>query len=203
MKDISNYIQSGIIESYVLGLASPDEITELEEVMLVHVEVKEAIDLFSRALEQEAMANAVPPDPIVKPLLMATIDFISRMENGENPAFPPELNENSKISHYQEWLDRADFVAPQNFSDVYARIIGYTPQVTTAIVWIKELAPQEVHHDEYERFLIVEGSCEIMIGENVHQLSPGNFLSIPLHKNHLVKVTSEIPCKVILQRVAA
>lgn len=203
MKDISNYIQSGIIESYVLGLASPDEVGELEELMLVNAEVREAIDQFSKALEQEAMANAITPDPIIKPMLMATIDFISRMENGETPAFPPELNENSRISDYDEWLNRLVFLAPDNFSDVYARIIGYTPEVTTAIVWIKELAPQEVHHDEYERFLIVEGSCEIIIGENVHQLVPGNFLSIPLHQNHLVKVTSEIPCKVILQRVAA
>ncbi|GEO08888.1 cupin domain-containing protein [Segetibacter aerophilus] len=203
MKDISNYIQSGIIESYVLGLASPDEVRELEELMLVNAEVREAIDQFSKALEQEAMANAVTPDPIIKPMLMATIDFISRMENGEMAAFPPELNENSKISDYDEWLNRSDFLAPGSFSDVYARIIGYTPRITTAIVWIKELAPQEVHHDEYERFLIVEGSCEIIIGQDVHQLVPGNFLSIPLHQNHLVKVTSEIPCKVILQRVAA
>ena len=65
------------------------------------------------------------------------------------------------------------------------------------------MAPEEIHTNEFERFLIVEGSCDIQIGETVHQLQAGDFLSIPLFENHFVTVTSSIPCKVILQRVAA
>ena len=67
----------------------------------------------------------------------------------------------------------------------------------------KRFGSQEVHHDEYEKFLIVEGTCTITIGDEVHNLVPGNFLSIPLYKNHTVTVTSLIPCKIILQRIAA
>ena len=62
---------------------------------------------------------------------------------------------------------------------------------------------QEVHDDEFEKFMVVEGTCTITIEENKHELHPGDFLSIPLYKNHFVKVTSDIPCIVILQRIAA
>ena len=87
--------------------------------------------------------------------------------------------------------------------DVYAKLISFSPEVTTAIVWLKDMAPQEVHHTEYERFLIIEGSCDITIGEDIHSLSYGDFLEIPLHVTHSVKVTSIVTCKVLLQRMAA
>jgi quercetin dioxygenase-like cupin family protein len=41
------------------------------------------------------------------------------------------------------------------------------------------------------------------VEDEVNQLVPGDYFAIPLHKKHLVKVTSSITCKVILQRVAA
>lgn len=203
MKDISEYVESGIIEAYVLGMTDPEEARQIEDLAIAHPEIHQAINSFSDALERQATANAVQPDPLIKPLLMATVDFISRMQKGETPSFPPELHQSSTLADYAEWLNRPDFILPADFTDIYAKIIGYTPRITTAIVWIKEMAPQEVHHNEFERFLIVEGSCTITIAEDVHYLTAGDFLSIPLHKNHFVKVTSDIPCKAILQRVAA
>jgi mannose-6-phosphate isomerase-like protein (cupin superfamily) len=65
------------------------------------------------------------------------------------------------------------------------------------------MAPQELHHDEHEKFLIVEGSCTISVEDKSYDLVAGDFLQIPLHKKHHVTVTSSIPCKVILQRAAA
>jgi mannose-6-phosphate isomerase-like protein (cupin superfamily) len=203
MKNIRDYIESGIIETYVLGMASDGEAHEVEELSAAHPEIKEAIDTFSVLMEEQAMANAIEPDPIIKPLVLATIDFIDRMEKGEEPSFPPNLHEGSKKEDYEEWLNRADMVLPNDIEDVYAKIIGHTPEAITAIVWIKEIAPQEVHDNEYEKFLIIEGTCDITIGEEVHSLVPGDYLAIPLHVNHFVKVTSQIPCKAILQRVAA
>jgi hypothetical protein len=100
MKDIREYLESGIIESYVLGISTFEETKEVEELAISHIEVKDAIESFSEAVEQQALASAVTPEPIIKPLLIATIDFIDRMEKGESPSFPPDLNERSKISDY-------------------------------------------------------------------------------------------------------
>ena len=93
--------------------------------------------------------------------------------------------------------------SPKHIIVGHAKIIGHTPEMITAIVWIKKMAPQEVHHNEIERFLIIEGSCDIFIEDEVYQLKAGDMLSIPLHKPHSLQVTSAIPCKVILQRIAA
>jgi hypothetical protein len=50
--DIQVYIQSGIIESYVLGLASAEEIAELEAMRLQYPEVDEAIFRFLKCLKR-------------------------------------------------------------------------------------------------------------------------------------------------------
>ncbi len=203
MNKVAAYIESGILELYVLGLANSNEIREVEQMLVAHAEIRKEVEEISKALEQYATRHAVAPHPAIKPLLIASIDYSERLKNGEPATFPPLLNSNSKVEDYKEWLDRNDMILPADFENLFAKIIGYTTQATTAIVWINEMAPHEVHHDEFERFLIVEGTCDIVIGEQTHQLVAGDYLEIPLHLGHRVKVTSSIPCKVILQRVAA
>ena len=203
MRNYGDYIDSGILEAYILGLTDAQETLEVEQMIATSNEIRKEIDLISEDLERYVLANAVAPHPTIKPILIATIDYSERLQKGEEPTFPPVLNEGSKIADYAYWLNRDDMVLPVDFKDIYAKIIGYTPKVVTAIVWIKDIAPQGVHHDEFEKFLIVQGTCYIVVGDEVHPLVPGNFFTIPLHKNHSVKVTSNIPCKAILQRIAA
>lgn len=201
--NIKAYIKSGILESYVLGMASAAEIAEVEKFSSVHSEIKMEIEEISKALELYAEQHRVEPHAAIKTLLMATIDYTKRMESGEPQSFPQHLNEHSKIKDYQQWLDREDMVVARDFQGMFAKIIGYSEEATTAIVWIKNMAPEEIHHNEYEKFLIVEGTCEIIVDGKVNELYPGDYFAIPLHSDHHVQVTSKIPCKVILQRVAA
>ncbi len=203
MKDLKTFIESGILELYLSGAATQDEAQEVEEMAATFPEIKEEIALISEALALFALAHPVRPNPVIKPFLLATIDFTERMKNGETPSFPPLLHESSRVNDYSAWLNKPNMVLPEDFKDFHARIIGYTPEALTAIVWIREMAPQEIHDNEFERFLIVEGTCNITIGAQVHHLVPGDYLSIPLHVSHHVTVTSDSPCKVILQRVAA
>ena len=203
MKNLKSFIDSGILESYVLGNSTPEEAALVRQLAASYSEVAEEIDLISEALEAYALSNAIVPDAVVKPFLLATIDYTSRIQNGEEPSFPPILHEGSAVSDYAHWLDRYDMFLPDTFTDLHAKIIGYTPTEVTAIVWIKEMAPQEVHHHEYEKFLVVEGTCDITVEDETFSFIPGDYFSIPLHKSHHVVVTSSFPCKVILQRIAA
>ncbi|MEJ7676033.1 MAG: cupin domain-containing protein [Chitinophagaceae bacterium] len=203
MKKIQDYIASGILELYVLGVTNEKENEEIAKIALSHIAVREEIKSISAAIEDYSKQNAVAPNPTVKPLLMAVIDYTERLKNGEHPSFPRVLNKNSKISDYNQWINRHDIKLPPNFKDFHAKIIGYTPEVTTAIIWIANMAPQEVHINELEKFLILEGTCDITIEDEVYSLKAGDFLSIPLYKKHDVRITSLNPCKAILQRLAA
>ncbi len=60
------YISSGIIESYILGLASPEEASILECVMKNNAEVKAAFEEAQKTLEDLATAQAMTPPEDLK-----------------------------------------------------------------------------------------------------------------------------------------
>jgi mannose-6-phosphate isomerase-like protein (cupin superfamily) len=203
MSDVKKFIESGILEMYVLGNTTPGETNEVEQMAAAHPEVSREIDSINTAIGQYARAYAVTPEPTIGPMLMATIEYMERMKNGELPTYPPVLHEGSRVEDYAEWLNRKDLQLTEPLEFAKAHIIGSIPQVTTAIVWLRDGAPPETHTNEIEKFLIVEGTCNITVGNEVHSMRPGGVLIIPLHVSHYVEVTSDIPCKIILQRVAA
>ena len=203
MQKISEYIESGILELYVMGMLSAADATEVEKMMALHPEVKDEVRAIELSLETYAQVNAVQPHATVKPMLLATIDYMQRLGSGEAPSNPPILNETTSVSDYAQWINRSDFNNPETVEDIHVKLIAATPQATTAIVWIRYMAPDEVHHDEHEKFLILEGTCDIVVDGKIHSLKAGDFFQIPLHADHRVEVTSAIPCKVVLQRVAA
>lgn len=198
------YIDSGILENYVMGTASHSEREEVEMMAAANPDIRQEIEAIGDALESYALANAIKPSPVVKPFLMATIEYSERIKSGEPISFPPSLNQNSKAADYAPWLNRPDLdFSGSDEDNLFAKIIGYTPGMITAIIWIKQDSPREIHDNEHESFLIIEGSCDILVGDKSNHLVAGDYFTIPLHEYHSLKVTSSIACKAILQRVAA
>jgi anti-sigma-K factor RskA len=64
--NIQEYISSGIVESYVLGLASDEERREFERSCDQYPEVLAARTTFEMALEKQAMENAIAPPADLK-----------------------------------------------------------------------------------------------------------------------------------------
>ena len=129
MKNIQEYIDSGILELYVMGNTTPAESKEVEEMAIASEEILNAIDAIQVTLENYAVTHAITPDPTIKPFLMATIDYAERIKNGEQPEYPPLLNPSAKIEDYAGWINRPGMVLPDDFKDFRAKIIGYTPGV--------------------------------------------------------------------------
>jgi len=203
MTSLKDYIASGKLEAYVLGICSEEDSREVAEMAEAYDDVRKAIDELTDVLEQYGRAHAVTPDPTIRPFVMATIDYMERLADGEVPVAPPELHQGSRISDYNEWIMRPDMELPADFNDFYAKIISATPERTTAIAWLRYGAPEEVHSRELEKLLILEGSCNVIMDDTVHAFNPGNVIEIPLHVPHTIIVTSSLPCKVILERKAA
>ena len=203
MSNVNSYIESGILESYVFGFTTEAENIEIENLIQSNAEINEEVSKIQFAYEAFAIANALAPEAPIKATLMATIDYTERMIGGEQAIAAPILSEKSTIKDFEFWLNNDNFKAPPSNFDIHVRIISADEKSSTAVVWMKDLAPDEVHHAEYERFLILEGTCTIMVENQEHYLKAGDYFPIPLYKTHSVKVTSSIPCKVILQRIAA
>ena len=64
--NVKEYIQSGIIESYVLGLATDAEQQEFERMCADYPEIAAARDAFERSLEEQLLTDAVAPPAFVK-----------------------------------------------------------------------------------------------------------------------------------------
>ena len=82
--DTKAYIASGVIESYVLGLATAEEAAELERFYAQHADVKHAVDEFAALMEAQAFDNAIAPPPMVKEKVMHAI----AEESNEVPVIP-------------------------------------------------------------------------------------------------------------------
>ncbi|MES2565824.1 MAG: cupin domain-containing protein [Bacteroidota bacterium] len=197
------YIKSGIVEMYVLGMTNAEETAEVNRMAETYAEIRQEIKEITNALQIDAERNDARPSETLKPFIMAIVDYSERLKAGEPVTNPPLLTETSSMQDYLEWTSRPDMVLPDDFENLHAKIIGHNAEAITAISWVKSYSPPEVHTNELERFLILEGSCDITIGDKKHSLVAGDFLAIPLHVVHSLVVTSDIPCKVILQRQAA
>lgn len=67
------YISSGIIESYVLGLATEEERLAFEKVCNENEEVRLARDAFEQSVEEKALQAAVPPPPQLRKQILESL----------------------------------------------------------------------------------------------------------------------------------
>ncbi|MGE8554931.1 MAG: anti-sigma factor [Chryseobacterium jejuense] len=84
------YISSGIIESYILGHASPEEAGILECVMKNNAEVKAAFEEAQKTLEDLATVQAVTPPSDLKSKIWSKIQKEQILE--EEKPFSPEVS---------------------------------------------------------------------------------------------------------------
>ena len=194
-------VESGLLELYALGTLEGDELDMVSNALETDPVLKNELNQVEDAIFLFAQAHAVTPNPTVKALLMGTVHYIERLKKGEVPAQLPVLNEKTRVDYFNEWLEREDMQLNADFNEAQVSIISQEQDKMTAIVWLKSGALPETHENEYEKFLIVEGTCDITIETTVHALRAGDYLSIPLYADHHVRVTSQVPCKIILQRV--
>lgn len=203
MMKYEEFIASGILELYILRYTSLEENKEVEEMALAYPQLLKEIESIEISMEKHAAATGINPGAAQEPEIMSTIKLIERLKKGEVLLDVPLLSPSSKVSEYQQWIDREDMVVDDaDFKGVVAKIIGHTEKAMSAIIWVRDMTADETHVKVHERFLIIEGICNVDVEGDIYSLQPGDYFEIPLHKHHVVTVTSSVPCKAILQRVA-
>ncbi len=76
--DIKQYIESGILESYVLGGASSQEIREVECLSSIYPEIKTELSSIQDGMEKYVQTLAVSPPPQLKDKILAQIKNIKQ-----------------------------------------------------------------------------------------------------------------------------
>lgn len=90
--DIQSFIQSGLLEAYVLGQCTPEERAQVERMVAAHPEVRTELDAIQASLETYASAHAVPPPDGMKSRIMDRI-----AQETPNVAAPRPHNQTLRI----------------------------------------------------------------------------------------------------------
>lgn len=80
MEEVKAYIESGILELYVLGQLSAEEQNEVEAMAAKYPQIREEITAIEIAMENYAIANAVPPSEGLDLKVLSAIDAIKTPE---------------------------------------------------------------------------------------------------------------------------
>lgn len=97
------YISSGIVESYVLGLADQAEREEFERMSSLHPEVRAAREAFELALEEQMLAAAVPPPASIKQSILDKIAAAEEQQS-ETPVVPLKPDVRLKQLPVDRWI---------------------------------------------------------------------------------------------------
>ncbi|WP_307532726.1 anti-sigma factor [Pedobacter sp. W3I1] len=96
MENLKAYIESGVLELYVLGDLSPEEALQVEEMASQYPEVRDEIAAIEQAMEQYAMQNAVEPSADVETRLFEKLG-LNEVEEHVNVQPEPIYTEEPRI----------------------------------------------------------------------------------------------------------
>lgn len=201
MEDLNTYLESGILELYVAGSLPLEEALAVENMAVHHPEVQAEIVRLQVAVEQLWDIQPLAPPPALKARVLAEVAALA--ERPFDPARPPVLNVGARAEDYRFWVEQEGIVPPDHYENLFFIPVAMNEDGLTAVVWINGHVEEEMHDQAIEKFLVLEGSCQINIEGEMHQLKAGDYLAVPKFRWHIVDVTSEIACKLVVQRIAA
>jgi anti-sigma-K factor RskA len=89
--NLQDYISSGIVESYVLGLASPEESAEFERMCDTHSEIRAARHAFELQLESSIQQQKLEPPRELKSRIFSRIGMENDAQLHKTPVNKPVL----------------------------------------------------------------------------------------------------------------
>ena len=164
------------------------------------------------ALLSLANAYAVEPPLSMKDQIMAKIAQMNA-QKAVQKAF--DLNNLPLLTPQSNWLDWKetvkDIARPEEFDNVHLHVLESNDTRELFLAFVKEMVPEEVHHDLLESFILLEGACECHITNEegnetrIVRMRSGDHIAFKIGEVHDIHITSGEPAVAILQwlKVAA
>lgn len=83
------------------------------------------------------------------------------------------------------------------FENVKVEKLNTDPRSTSFVIWVKNGVKAHYHAEHSETLYVLEGTAEMTMGEKTFTIKAGDYIHIPKGIVHSVKVTSDIPVKVL------
>lgn len=194
--DLQAYIKSGIIEDYCLGVLGAEDSKKVAQLVLDFPEIKQEVDSFTEALGQYAADTAQFSAANAKHKIFNTITNLITEETA-NAQQLPILN---KYSEHTNWLKIVKPMLPEKLQKpTLVRSLRNDDRVSQLLIWTTVDFPEEIHNNEQECFIILEGRCRCQIGDQIIEMGPGDFLEVPMYQHHDVHMLE--PVLALVQRI--
>lgn len=188
-------LDPGTLELYVLGALPPAEMIRVQVIVENDPALRRKVDDMQHALEALAWAGSVAPPADLRE---AVLGQALRASGERTPMCV--INERTRIKDLPRWIFNVSDPDPASYTNMHVEYLDCPPELASGLVWVHHHVPEEEHTDVIESFLILEGTCEVLIGDGLRSMGPGESVVIPLHTPHSVHVTSSFPCKAVVQR---
>ena len=198
--NLNEYIASGILTDYCLGMLDIDQRREVEMFCRQYPGLQKEVDDIKRILEKYLLSQSEPPAESLQEKIWKTI---SCMRIGELN-YQEQLPVLTRFSEKEIWLALVRPMLPATLEqDLFVKVIRDDEEMMQTVLWTKVNYPDEVHDDLHESFMILEGECECYVDDKVIRLSAGDYFDVPLHAHHDVKILSKEVLAIVQRRKIA
>ncbi len=194
--NLSDIIESGQIECYIFGLMDNSEQTSFEALMEQYPDLAAYVRQSEAALANYALQYARKPASELKHKILAHLKDSWAADNLVQSNELPLLTRNPDIEF---WRKATAGIEHPKFDNIHLHTLRKDDTVEISLVWLSGLVPDEHHDDLIESFLILEGVCSCLVGDEEVVLQAGDYLEMPLHMEHNVRAISQQPVKAVLQ----
>lgn len=97
----------------------------------------------------------------------------------------------------QEIIQFENVQPDDDYENVLSKKIFSDERASTFIIWVKKSVALHYHAQHTEQVYILEGEGDMLLGNKVYHLKPGDYILIPQGMAHSVVVTSDYPMKVL------
>ncbi len=166
---------------------------------------EEEVSEAEEALIAFAGDHSLPPPPPLRDKILNKINSLNQLKNTRQALDInnlPLLEESSNLFDWQEAVK--NIAPPKDLENIHLHPIESNEKRELYVVWVREYVDEEVHHDLLESFMILEGSCECHITDEVGhtrivRMTQGDFITMKTGETHDIRITSPEPTKAILQ----
>lgn len=192
--DVQKYIESGVLEQYCLGHLDEADQAYLIQMTMLYPEIKAELTAVELAFEELSAISAVEPANNLKQNILTTLGLGTELNINDLPV----------LSHSTDpgpWLAAfAHLIPDEPTEDLTVNVIRHDAIVQQMLMTGNTDVPEEEHGEFYESLFVLKGRCECMVGDELFALGAGDFIEIPLHVKHDIRLVTPYVTAVLQYR---